>query len=146
MTIPLASLKRSSVDKVNNLPEQIYSENQRFIKALAQRYSKIDSAVGYEDLMSEGFIAIMEAVHGFNFQKSNLNFSSYLWWHLQKRFQSVLGTDKVVEVDIDGEKDIISYTEFLRVKKGLPEGTTWRVTSLLSSFEELIGRISGQDD
>jgi len=146
MTIPLASLKRSSVNRVNKLPERIYSENQRFIKALAQRYSKIDSAVGYDDLMSEGFIAIMEAVNGFDFEKSNLSFSSYLWWRLQKRFQSVLGTDKVVEIDIDGDKDIISYAEFLRVKKGLPIGAKWRVTSLLSSFEEIIGRISGLED
>lgn len=117
---------------------EIYLRNQPFIKTLARRYSKIDPAVGYEDLLSEGYIAVVNALENFNSQ-SDLTFSSYLWWHLQKRFQSVIGTDKVVEMRYeDGRTEVLSYREFLRIKRGLPEGTEWRVTSLLSSFEKLI--------
>jgi hypothetical protein len=116
---------------------EIYLRNQAFIKTLARRYSKIDPAVGYEDLLSEGYIAVANALENFKSQ-SNLTFSSFLWWHLQKRFQSVLGTDKIVDVRYeDGRTEVFSYREFLRIKRGLPEGTEWRVTSLLSSFEKL---------
>jgi len=116
---------------------QIYLKNQSFIKTLSRRYSKIDPAIGYEDLLAEGYIAVVNALSNFNSQ-SNLAFSSHLWWNIQKRFQSVLGTDKVVEVKhIDGRKEIISYSEFIRIKRSLPQRTEWRVTSLLSSFEEL---------
>jgi len=116
---------------------EIYLKNQPFIKTLARRYSKIDHTVSYEDLLSEGYIAVTEALKSFNSQ-SNLTFSSYLWWHLQKRFQSVLGTDKIVEVKYsNGKEGVLPYKEFLRIKRSLPEGTTWKVTSILSSFEEL---------
>jgi hypothetical protein len=92
--------------------------------------------------MAEGFIAVVEAINGFDL-RSNLTFSSYFWWHLQKRFHSVLGTDKVVEVKhIDGREETISYREFLRIKRSLPEGTEWRTTSLLSSFDEVVGKIN----
>jgi DNA-directed RNA polymerase sigma subunit (sigma70/sigma32) len=116
---------------------EVYLKNQSFVKTLSRRYSKIDPAISYEDLLTEGYIAVMNALDSFDSQ-TNLSFSSHLWWHLQKRFQSVLGTDKVVEVKhVEGRQEIISYSEFIRVKRSLPEGTEWRVTSLLSSFEEL---------
>jgi|CryGeyStandDraft_6_1057127.scaffolds.fasta_scaffold18257_5 RNA polymerase sigma factor (sigma-70 family) len=118
---------------------KIFLKNQPFIKTLARKYSKIDPAVNEEDLFSEGYIAVVNAACSFNPQKG-LTFSSYLWWHLQKRFQSVLGTDKIVEVKYkNGKKEVLAYREFLRIKRTLPEGTDWRVTSLLSSFEELVG-------
>jgi len=125
-------------DKMRKIHE-IYLINQPFIKTLARRYSKIDHAVSYEDLLSEGYIAVANALKSFKSQ-SNLTFSSYLWWHLQKRFQSALGTDKIVEVKYsDGKEGVLPYREFLRIKRSLPEGTTWKVASLLSSLEELSG-------
>jgi len=118
---------------------EIYLLNQPFIKTLARKYSKIDPAVSQEDLVSEGYVAVENALDSFDPQRG-ITFSSYLWWHLQKRFQSVLGTDKIVEVKYNnGKKEVLAYREFLRVKRSLPEGTDWRVTSLLSSFEELVG-------
>jgi len=117
---------------------EVYLKNQSFIKTLSHRYSKIDPAIGYEDLLAEGYIAVMNALDSFDSQ-TNLSFSSHLWWNIQKRFQSVLGTDKVVEIrHTDGRKEVISYSEFVRIKRSLPESTEWRVTSLLCSFEELI--------
>lgn len=137
------SKKREREDKMRKIHE-IYLLNQPFIKTLARRYSNIDNAVSYEDLLSEGYIAVANALKTFKPQ-SNLTFSSYLWWHLQKRFQSALGTDKIVEVKYsDGKEGVLPYREFLRIKRSLPEGTTWKVVSLLSSLEELsMGRGGG---
>lgn len=115
---------------------EIYRKNEKLIKTLARRYSNIDPAVGYEDLISEGFLAVIDALESFD-KDTELSFSSHLWWYLQKRFNSTLGKDKVVEVKYDGVNKIISYNEFLRIKKSLPEGVSWRVVSLLSSLEDL---------
>ena len=45
--------------------------------------------------------------------------------------------DKVVEIEVDGEKKTVSYSEFMRIKKSLPEEAKWNVVSLLSSLEEI---------
>jgi len=101
--------------------------------------------VEYENLISERYSALMEAINDFRVNGSNLDFFSYFWWQLQKRFQSVIGTDKVVEIDTDNGKKIISYREFLRVKKSLQkEG--WRVISLLTSLEEVVNEISNKNN
>ena len=118
--------------------DELFKKSLPMIKFLARRYSTIDPAVGYEDLISEGYIAVGEAVKNYVFKK-NVSFQTYLWWVLKKRFQSVLrnGSKKVVEVeDRLGNKKLISYSEFQRQKVFL-EGKKWRVVSLNISFEEV---------
>jgi len=116
---------------------ELYKNNEALIKGLARRYSRIDPSVGYEDLISEGYIAIIEAVKKYDSNKGDLDFSCYLWWHLQKAFSSILRSDKVVEIKyIDGREEVISYEEFFRRKKVFPEGTEWKVKFLTSSLEE----------
>jgi len=39
------------------------------------------------------------------------------------------------------ERNYLLHNEFLRIKRSLPEGTEWKVTSLLSSFEELMEKM-----
>jgi len=116
---------------------EVYRKNQSLINGLARRYSRIDPSVGYEDLVSEGYLAIAEALRGFDSNRGDLDFSCYFWWHLQKAFSSILRSDKVVEIKhIDGEEEVISYEEFFRRKRGFPEGTEWKVKFLNSSLEE----------
>lgn len=127
---------------MGELAFKIYSEHQKVISAVAKKYSKIDPALNYEDLMSEGYIALMDAIESYD-PAENLSFTSYLWWQLQKRFHSILGKDKVVEIKFDGKNKLVSYEEFLRIKRSLPERAEWRVVSLKSPIEleiEEIGR------
>lgn len=114
---------------------EIYLQHEKIIRALARKYSKIDPAVGLEDLMSEGYLAVVDAVASFD-PNTDLSFSSHLWWHLQKRFSAILSKDKVVEIKINGEKKTVSYNDFLRIKKSLPEDTEWKVTSILERLKE----------
>jgi len=116
---------------------EVYKRNEALIKGLARRYSRIDPSVDYEDMISEGYLAIIEALKKYDSNKGDLDFSSYIWWHLQKEFSSILRTDKVVEIrHIDGSEEVISFEEFLRKKRRLPEGTEWKIKSLTSSLEE----------
>lgn len=49
-----------------------------------------------------------------------------------------LGINKaVMEINTNGEKKIVSYNEFMRIKRSLPEEVKWNVVSLLSSLEEI---------
>jgi len=115
----------------------LYIKNLPIIKSLARRYEKIDPSVSYEDLMQEGFIAISNAANRF-ITHTGLNFTSYLFWHLQKRFHGLLKDDKIVEIKYpNGNPDVVPYSKFLRIKRRLPRGTQWRVISPSSSLEEL---------
>jgi DNA-directed RNA polymerase specialized sigma subunit len=115
---------------------EAYRMNQAFINRLAKRYSRIDPSVDYEDLVSEGYLAILEALEKYDSNRGDLDFSCYFWWHLQKAFSSILRSDKVVEIKHDGGEEVISYEEFLRRKREFPEGTEWKVQFLNSSLEE----------
>ncbi len=125
-----------SVDLVD-LSLDVFQKNKRLIGCVARRYSGIDPSLDYEDLLSEAFLAIMDALVNFESEKKT-EFTSYLFWHLQKKFQIVLGNDKVVEVEVDGEKNIISHSEFLRMKASLPKRTKFRIMTIVSSLEEII--------
>jgi RNA polymerase sigma factor (sigma-70 family) len=121
----------------NDEIDRLYRENFPLISSLARRYSKIDPSVSYEDFIQEAYIAVANAIKDF-IPRSGLNFSSFLFWHLQKRFHGLLKDDKVVEVrHPDGELELISYGAFLRIKRKLPGECQWRVLSTTSSLEEL---------
>ncbi len=125
-------------EELNDLFLRVLRENKKLIESVARRYSGIDPSLDYEDLLSEAYLAMVNALSNFEEGKKT-SFTSYLFWHLQKKFQTVLGGDKVVEVEVNGEKRVLSYSEFIRIKRNLPEGSTFRVMTLLSSFEELLG-------
>ncbi len=130
------------VDSVD-LPLDVFQKNKRLIESVARRYCGIDPSLDYEDLLSEAFLAIMDALVNFESGKKT-EFTSYLFWHLQKKFQTVLGNDKVVEVEVDGEKNIISYSEFLRMKAVLPRKAKFRIMTIVSSLEEIIENGEGE--
>lgn len=77
-----------------------------------------------------------------NFAKLNFFIGAYpfIWWYLPKRFHYALITNKVVEVGKypDGGEKVVSYNEFLRIKKRLPEETEYTVKSLTSSMEDYL--------
>lgn len=117
--------------------EQIYSKNLSLVKSLAKKYAQLDPSLSPEDLENEGFLAVIDALKTYDTRKK-MEFSTYLYWHLQKRFQKLAGDDKVVEVQYEnGKIEIFSFRQFQRVKRTLPEGVTYRISSLLTSLEDL---------
>ncbi len=115
----------------------LYNENLPMIKSTAHRYSGIDPSVAYEDLMQEAYIAVANAVKSF-IPHNGLNFSSFLYWQLQKSFHGLLKDDKVVEISgPGGEPELIPYGRFLRIKRKLPQQMEYRVISVSSSLEDL---------
>jgi hypothetical protein len=72
-----------------------------------------------------------------------IEYYSLIWWHLTERFHYAFIADKVVEVGKypNGEEKVVSYKEFLRIKKGLPEEIECSVKSLTSSIEDYLNII-----
>ncbi len=115
--------------------DELFIKNLDIIKYIAKKYSTLDPAISYEDLLNEAYIAIAESIEKFESEKK-VSYSSYLWWCLKKRFQKVLKKDlMVVEIeDNTGEKAILNYNQFMR-KKVFLKGKKWRVISLNESLE-----------
>jgi len=69
-------------------------------------------------------------------------FSTYVYWHFQKRFENLCCKDKVVVLkngDNQGQQSVVSYKEFQKKKRSLPEGTEWTVESRLIPFDPFDG-------
>ncbi len=116
----------------------IYVKNLPLIKSIARRYQTLDPVNGKEDFLNQAYLAVEYALKKFR-TDSEVKFSTFLTWCLQKHFEALCPSgDKQVELkDPDGAPSIMSYREFQKVKKRLPAGTTWRVFSRLVSLESV---------
>jgi len=128
-----SGLKNLKVETAN-----MYTRCMPLIKACVRRYEKLDAVSGREDLVNQAYLAVYEAVRTFNVKRSNAKFTSILTWCLQKQFESQCpSADKQVELIYpDGQTDLIPYKKFQKVKRSLPVGTEWTVTSRYTSRDD----------
>jgi DNA-directed RNA polymerase specialized sigma24 family protein len=115
----------------------IYELYQRLlpeIKSIARRYLNLDHALELNDLLSEAYLAIYDALLHYRNGRGQ-KFSTYVYWYFQKRFENLCCKDKVVVIKNDDGLSVISYKEFQKIKRSLPEGTKWIVESRLIPFE-----------
>jgi RNA polymerase sigma factor (sigma-70 family) len=121
----------------------IYELYQRLlpeIKSVARRYLNLDYALELDDLLSEAYLAIRDALLQYDKDRGKGKFSTYAYWHFQKRFENLCCKDKVVVIKNDDGLSVISYKEFQKIKKSLKkEGIEWTVESRLIPFEPFDG-------
>jgi RNA polymerase sigma factor (sigma-70 family) len=120
----------------------IYQLHQRLlpeIKSVARRYLNLDHALELDDFVSEGYLAVRDALLQYDEDRGKGRFSTYAYWHFQKRFENLCCKDKVVVVKIGDNQFVIPYKEFQKRKRSLPEGTEWTVESRLIPFEPFDG-------
>ena len=70
----------------NSLMEELWNTVRRLIGMWAYQYS----ASNIEDLIQSGYIALYDAVQGYNPDKG-MKFTSYLKFHIQRRFDETAG-------------------------------------------------------
>lgn len=108
------------------------------IRRVAMSYANLDCAVDLDDLLQECYLAIYSAWRSYD---PRWKFRNYLHFHLQKACGRAVIDDKGVIVPTeDGSTRVISYANFQRIKRRLPDAIQKRciVVSLtlgLSSFE-----------
>jgi len=117
---------------------ELYNKLLPIIKSIVRRYSNLDQALEPEDFLNEAYLAICDALSQYKVNRGNGKFSTYVYWHFQKRFENLCCNDKVVVLKNghgQGQQSVISYKEFQKIKRSLPEGTQWTVESRLLPFE-----------
>lgn len=135
----------------NNLPE-VFQKNSEgdglgvfyeaclpIIRKVAAAYTRLDPAVGLEDLINHSFFAVRETFLHYKHNSSNLKWTSYLVWRLRKSFTELcpLKDRLVVLYYRDGRMQVAPYPEFEKLKRKLPAGTDYIVISRFSSYENL---------
>lgn len=126
-----------TVERTSDESFFIYELYQRLlpeIKSIARRYLNLDHALELNDLLSEAYLAIYDALLHYRNGRGQ-KFSTYVYWYFQKRFENLCCKDKVVVIKNDDGLSVISYKEFQKIKRSLPEGTKWIVESRLIPFE-----------
>jgi len=131
--------KKIGGENTEDVTYGLYLKSIPLIKSIAKRYVGLDIANDQEDFLNEGYIAVESALR--NYKKdsnkdSDMKFSTFLTWCLQKNFESLCPSDdKLVEINGNGKPEVVSYKDFQKGKKKLFKGTTWRVFSRFIPFE-----------
>jgi RNA polymerase sigma factor (sigma-70 family) len=118
----------------NTFLEELYQRLLPEIKSVARRYLKLDHTLELGDFLGEGYLAVCDALLHYERDRGH-KFSTYAYWHFQKRFENLVCKDKVVVVKNDDGLSVMSYKEFQKRKRSLPDGTEWTVESRLIPFE-----------
>jgi RNA polymerase sigma factor (sigma-70 family) len=146
-----------TVERTSDESFFIYELYQRLlpeIKSIARRYLNLDHALELDDLLSEAYLAIYDALLHYRNDRGQ-KFSTYVYWYFQKRFENLCCKDKVVVVKDDDDISVISYKEFQKIKRSLEEkikksleeniekspngGIEWTVESRMIPFEPFDG-------
>lgn len=126
-----------TVERTSDESFFIYELYQRLlpeIKYIARRYLRLDHTLELGDFLGEGYLAVRDALLQYKRDRGH-KFSTYAYWHFQKRFENLCCKDKVVVLKNGYNSSVMSYKEFQKIKKSLPEGTEWTVESRLIPFE-----------
>ena len=102
-------MKIKAGENVQQNMEQLHKQIKRFIRMIAWKYKQDDEL---EDLLQEGFLALYDAVEGYDLE-AGLSFISYAALHLKTRFSRYLA-DKgsCVQIPIHRLEDIRKYQKF----------------------------------
>jgi len=117
---------------------ELYQRLLPVIKSVSRRYSNLDQALEPDDFLNEAYLAICDALSQYRVNRGNGKFSTYVYWHFQKRFENLCCDNKVVVLKNghnQGQQSVMSYKEFQKIKRLLPEGTEWTVESRQIPFE-----------
>ncbi|HOL44413.1 MAG TPA: hypothetical protein PLN56_10125 [Methanoregulaceae archaeon] len=118
----------------------IYQLSQPIIKSMIRRYESLDSINETEDFLQQAYLAITQTILTYRKQTNSptAKFSTVLYWQLQKEFESLCPSNhRQVELTYpDGRSAIISYKRFQKIKKQLPPGTQYTVSSRMTELAD----------
>lgn len=102
-------MKIKAGENVKQNMEQLHEQTRRFIRKIAWKYKQDDE---FEDLLQEGFLALYDAVEGYD-PEAGLSFIGYVALHLKTRFSRYLA-DKgsCVQIPIHRLEAIRKYQKF----------------------------------
>ena len=104
---------------------ELYDANRALIWKIAQKFSHIDNAISLEDLLQEGFFAIVDAVQTYDEDRGSWQLA--LTWELKRRFEQAIPSRrrKVKMVSLDtpaGEDESITLGSCLADERAIIDG------------------------
>lgn len=104
-----------------------FQNSQGLIRNIASRYTNLDTTVCLDDLLNQSYFGFRAAIQKYNMEHfGKVKFSTILTWYIQKCFQSLCSPAFMAAevVSPDGERKIIHYNEFQKIKRHLPVRVT----------------------
>lgn len=108
---------------------ELYAANRPLIWKIAQKFSHIDNAISLEDLLQEGFFAIVDAVKTYDETRGSWQIA--LNWELKRRFEQALPTRRrrIKQVSLDtpiGEDESGTLGDCLADERAVIDGELLR--------------------
>jgi hypothetical protein len=127
--------------------EHLYASVKRVIASIIKRYAHLSDITSVEDLWSEAYVAFDDAWKKYDPDRGT--FEMYMRWYVQKRYQKLVGNDRVVEIwSPEGEYvETKPYSTFMKRKKVLKkQGMTWTVKSRVTRYiDDYVDRIDDEE-
>lgn len=91
----LKTAQNSTGQDKRNAIRLLIHNNEKLVKFLAGRYILFGSDVDYSDLVSEGYLALLEAIKKFDINKKN-QFDTYAGFWIKQYFQTLINKSGVI--------------------------------------------------
>ena len=106
-----ASEEAELIEKMNNGDEKakalLVASNQRFVYAVAKRYSNGDNVL---DLVNEGNVGLMQALTTFDPSRGN-RFLSYAIWYIRREINAYLNNDNLLVRKTNNTKTVYKLSK-----------------------------------
>jgi DNA-directed RNA polymerase sigma subunit (sigma70/sigma32) len=132
--------------ELSKLAAKVFEENIALVKSIVNRFDGIDHINGKEDYIQQAYLGTHNAVRSYRVI-TDARFQTILVWHIQKALEKLIPPQnrQVIVTYPNGDEKLMSYQAFRKIKRGLPDGTTYRTESRSVSWEALKG-INLEDD
>jgi len=130
-------------ESVSALAAKVFQENIALVKSIVNRLEGLDPVVSKEDYIQQAYIGTHNAVRKYR-AVTDARFQTILVWHIQKALEKLIPPQnrQVTVTYPNGDEKRMSYQAFRKIKRGLPDGTTYQIESRSVSWD-LVERLVG---
>jgi len=125
---------------ISELAANVFNENIALVKSIVKRLEGLDPVVTYDDYLQQAYLGTHNAVRSFRVT-TDARFQTILVWHIQKALEKLIPPQnrQVIVTFPNGDEKRMSYQAFRKIKRGLPDGTTYQIESRSVSWDLLEG-------
>jgi len=127
-------------------------EHRTSILGVVQRFKTLDPLYDHEDLEQEAFFGVRSAaLHWEDARAINMQFKTYLNWHISRHFQAKFkGDDKIVDIFDRHDRLLVSipYRKYRKHRRAITQekGYSTRIRSLLVYYDDPAGETREAND
>lgn len=126
--------------ELSKLAAKVFEENIALVKSIVNRFDGIDHINGKEDYIQQAYLGTHNAVRSYRVI-TDARFQTILVWHIQKALEKLIPPQnrQVIVTYPNGDEKLMSYQAFRKIKRGLPDGTTYQIEPRSVSWDLVEG-------